>query len=66
MRYNVPIPTPTFLQIVSMCSPQLSVPSSVTPKQEIYTLGISWLFNITGISSFRESTFIMPRGGGGG
>ena len=50
MRFNIPTPAPTFWQIVSMCSSQLIVSSSVTLKQEIECiLGIGWPFNITGI-----------------
>ena len=52
MRFNIPIPAATFLQIASICSSQLSVSSSVTPRQGIECiLGIGWPFNTTGVSS---------------
>ena len=52
MRFNIPVPALTFLQTASICSSQVRVSSSVTPRQGIVCiLGIGWPFSITGVSS---------------
>ena len=53
IRFIIPIPAMTFLQITSICSFHSRVSSSFTPRQvNDLSRGTSWLFITTGRSSF--------------